>query len=77
MTISFMYKSKPQSLLLKIYLKRDSLNFEEYYNGFEVIKRRMDANNYHNILPFIQFRNFDQPGVGFVSVVRQYLPYTL
>lgn len=76
-SLSFLYKSKAQSLMLKIYLKREEVNLEHYLRGFETIKKTVDPNYYHNMLPYMQFKNFDQPNEGFVVVFRQYLLNTL
>ena len=76
-TISFMHKSKSQSLLFKVYLKREELSFDDYLRGFETLRKALDPSYYHNMLPFMQFKNFDQPKEGFVAVIRQYIGNTL
>lgn len=53
-----MYKSKAQSLLFKAYFNYERINLEDYHLNFETIKKIMDPNYYHNMLPYMQFKNF-------------------
>lgn len=76
-TMSFMYKSSVQSILCKTYLMWEPTNLEEYKKTFELYRKVLDPSQYHNILPFMDLRNFDQPKEDFVVAMRQYLPSTV
>lgn len=59
--MSFMYNSSVQSILMKAHFKWDLMNLEDYRKGFELYRKVLDPSYYHNLLPFIQYRNFESP----------------
>lgn len=75
--MSFAYNSSVQSILCKVYLQWEPINLEEYRRTIDLYRRILDPSQYHNMLPFMDLRNFDQPKEDFVTVMRQYLPMTV
>jgi len=76
-TMSFMYNSSVQSILCKVYLVWEQTNLEDYKRTIELYRKVLDPSQYHNMLPFMDLRNFDQPKEDFVTAMRQYLPTTV
>lgn len=58
--MSFMYNSQSQSLLCKAYLKWELTGLEDYRKIFELYKKTIDPLQYHGMMPFLTWRNFDQ-----------------